>query len=125
MAPRGGARLPRYGVHPARLRVTKDALLECVLEAHGGLDRWKNLSTLSARITYGGPFWRFEQLASWQALLELAAINAPHGFMIYSASVPQFAHCRPGLRADAPFGSRVRTQPPWLRRSRAHRRLGS
>ncbi|MEZ0071277.1 hypothetical protein [Planotetraspora sp. GP83] len=37
-----------------------DALLEKVLEAHGGLDRWKNLSTISARITYGGPFWEFK-----------------------------------------------------------------
>lgn len=26
---------------------------------------------------------RFEQLASWDAALELADINAPHGFMIY------------------------------------------
>jgi hypothetical protein len=37
-----------------------DALLERVLEAHGGLDPWKKLSTLSARITYGGPFWEFK-----------------------------------------------------------------
>ena len=35
---------------------------------------------------------RLEQLTSWEAVLELAAINAPHGFMIYQASVPQFAH---------------------------------
>jgi len=33
-----------------------------------------------------------EQLTSWEAVLELAAINAPHSFMIYQASVPQFAH---------------------------------
>ncbi|GAA2389990.1 hypothetical protein [Nonomuraea africana] len=37
-----------------------DALLERVLDAHGGLDRWKNLSALSARVTYGGPFWEFK-----------------------------------------------------------------
>ncbi|MFC3505318.1 hypothetical protein ACFOOK_30750 [Micromonospora krabiensis] len=35
-------------------------LLSRVVEAHGGLDRWKNLSTLTARITYGGPFWEFK-----------------------------------------------------------------
>ncbi|MFI7609368.1 hypothetical protein ACIBTV_30245 [Micromonospora sp. NPDC049366] len=35
-------------------------LLPRVVEAHGGLDRWKNLSTLTARITYGGPFWEFK-----------------------------------------------------------------
>lgn len=39
-----------------------DVLLECVLEAHGGLDRWKNVSTFSVRITYGGPFWEFKGL---------------------------------------------------------------
>ncbi|MEU8175200.1 hypothetical protein AB0C14_20160 [Microbispora hainanensis] len=37
-----------------------DALLARVMEAHGGLERWKNLSTLTARITAGGPFWEFK-----------------------------------------------------------------
>ncbi|RKR92304.1 hypothetical protein BDK92_6742 [Micromonospora pisi] len=37
-----------------------DALLEHVLKANGGLDHWKSLSTLNARITYGGPFWEFK-----------------------------------------------------------------
>jgi hypothetical protein len=37
-----------------------DALLGGVLEAHGGLDRWRKFSTLSARIRYGGPFWEFK-----------------------------------------------------------------
>ena len=31
-------------------------------------------------------FARFSQLASWQATLELAEINAPHGFMRYYRS---------------------------------------
>lgn len=37
-----------------------DALLARVVEVHGGLERWKNLSTLTARITAGGPFWEFK-----------------------------------------------------------------
>ncbi|GIF62709.1 hypothetical protein Ais01nite_07440 [Asanoa ishikariensis] len=37
-----------------------DALLGRVLDAHGGLDRWRNLTTFTARITYGGPFWEFK-----------------------------------------------------------------
>ncbi|MGW3668469.1 hypothetical protein [Streptomyces sp. NPDC005141] len=37
-----------------------DALLARVLEAHGGLDRWQSLSAVTARITYGGPFWEFK-----------------------------------------------------------------
>ncbi|MFE5144106.1 hypothetical protein ACFRDV_41925 [Streptomyces fagopyri] len=37
-----------------------DALLTRVLEAQGGLDRWKSLSAVTARITYGGPFWEFK-----------------------------------------------------------------
>src|SRR3954447_12111208 len=34
-----------------------DALLADVLEAHGGLERWRRLTTLTARLTVGGPFW--------------------------------------------------------------------
>lgn len=42
-----------------------DALLERVLDANGGLARWQNLSTLRARITYGGPFWEFKGQADF------------------------------------------------------------
>ncbi|KQP01396.1 hypothetical protein [Leifsonia sp. Leaf264] len=37
-----------------------DALLEKVLEAHGGKARWDELKTVKATITYGGPFWEFK-----------------------------------------------------------------
>ncbi|MEH1168905.1 hypothetical protein V6V47_26310 [Micromonospora sp. CPCC 205539] len=37
-----------------------DPLLASVIERHGGLDRWNAASTLTARITYGGPFWEFK-----------------------------------------------------------------
>lgn len=37
-----------------------DALLARVLQANGGLDHWRSLSTLTARIDYGGPFWEFK-----------------------------------------------------------------
>ena len=36
------------------------ALLSHVLEAHGGPDRWNNASTITSRITFGGPFWEFK-----------------------------------------------------------------
>jgi hypothetical protein len=32
-------------------------LLTAALEAHGGLERWRGTSTLTARIALGGPFW--------------------------------------------------------------------
>jgi hypothetical protein len=32
---------------------------------------------------------RFVQMASWQATVELAAINAPHGFMRYYRITPR------------------------------------
>lgn len=50
-----------------------DALLERVVEAHGGVDRWKQLSTLSARIRYGGPFWEFKGHADF---LGVATVEA-------------------------------------------------
>lgn len=34
-----------------------DDLLEKVLAAHGGLDTWARISTLTARLSLGGPFW--------------------------------------------------------------------
>ncbi|MGI5524504.1 hypothetical protein ACQEUX_26700 [Micromonospora sp. CA-259024] len=37
-----------------------DALLARVIERHGGLDRWNAASTVTTRITYGGPFWAFK-----------------------------------------------------------------
>ncbi|MCF3130622.1 hypothetical protein [Streptomyces olivochromogenes] len=32
-------------------------LLNSVLDAHGGLDRWSSVRTLTARLTIDGPFW--------------------------------------------------------------------
>ena len=37
-------------------------LLSEVLEAHGGLERWRNFTTLSATIVTGGEFWGFKGL---------------------------------------------------------------
>jgi hypothetical protein len=37
-----------------------DTLLQNVFDAYGGLDRWRGLTTLTARITYGGPFWELK-----------------------------------------------------------------
>lgn len=34
-----------------------DQLLTEVLEAHGGLERWKDVKGLEARMSLGGPFW--------------------------------------------------------------------
>ncbi|MEK8108958.1 hypothetical protein NKG94_37250 [Micromonospora sp. M12] len=36
------------------------ALLAKVIERHGGLGRWNAASTLTTRLTYGGPFWAFK-----------------------------------------------------------------
>jgi len=34
-----------------------DELLEGVLEAHGGLERWARATELTAEMSFGGPFW--------------------------------------------------------------------
>ena len=34
-----------------------DDLLETVIAAHGGMDRWSQLSTVSARLIQGGALW--------------------------------------------------------------------
>ena len=30
-----------------------------MLDAHGGLDRWRDVTTLTAQLSLGGPFWQF------------------------------------------------------------------
>lgn len=37
--------------------IVMDALLATVLTAAGGLDRWSAVKTLSAHLSFGGPFW--------------------------------------------------------------------
>ena len=37
-----------------------DALLEQVLDANGGLEHLQSLTSLRAKIAYGGPFWEFK-----------------------------------------------------------------
>src|SRR6266851_3714216 len=32
-------------------------LLESVLDAHGGLERWSKVKTLTVRLAVGGPYW--------------------------------------------------------------------
>ena len=32
-------------------------LLDFVLDAHGGLKRWSGVSTVTAKLAVGGPFW--------------------------------------------------------------------
>jgi hypothetical protein len=34
-----------------------DDLLSRVLDAHGGLERWSAVNTLTTRLSVGGPFW--------------------------------------------------------------------
>jgi hypothetical protein len=34
-----------------------DELLTQVLDAHGGLENWSKVSTLTAKLSLGGPFW--------------------------------------------------------------------
>ena len=36
-------------------------LLDVVLEAHGGLDRWNQLKTIKAKMTVAGAIWEFKQ----------------------------------------------------------------
>lgn len=35
-------------------------LLDQILQAHGGTDRWAKLSTVTGQVAYGGPFWEFK-----------------------------------------------------------------
>ena len=42
-----------------------NTVLQNVFDAYGGPDRWRGLTTLTARITYGGPFWELKGRADF------------------------------------------------------------
>ena len=42
--------------------VARVDLLETVIEAHGGLERWGQLHTVSARLVQGGALWALKGL---------------------------------------------------------------
>jgi hypothetical protein len=48
-------------------------LLETVIEAHGGLDRWRELDAISARLVHGGALWKVK---GKQGLLDDVFIRA-------------------------------------------------
>ncbi|HWN00639.1 MAG TPA: hypothetical protein VNO54_26615 [Streptosporangiaceae bacterium] len=52
---------PNHTARPLRQRAEKEPnmndLLDFVLDAHGGLNRWSGVSTLTAKLAAGGPFW--------------------------------------------------------------------
>jgi DNA-binding CsgD family transcriptional regulator len=53
-----------------------DDLLASVLDAHGGIDRWARVHTITARLSIGGPFWSrkgWPEIFGDQTTLELEA----------------------------------------------------
>ncbi len=60
-----------------------DALLATVLTAHGGLDRWSGVKTLSVRLSLGGPFWGAK---GWPDLLvdEAIELDARREHLVYT-----------------------------------------
>ena len=53
-----------------------DDLLASVLDAHGGVDRWARVHTITARLSIGGPFWGrkgWPEIFGDQTTLELDA----------------------------------------------------
>ena len=48
-------------------------LLEKAVQAHGGLDNWKQFSTVSARLDIGGAIWHLKGQPDMFKGIELAA----------------------------------------------------
>jgi len=65
-------------------------LLDQVNEAHGGLERWRNATTIEADIAIGGPFWELKGIADFAGTAHVAAdihrqhtrLTQPHGPVI-------------------------------------------
>ncbi len=60
-----------------------DALLATVLAAHGGLERWSAVKTLTVRLSLGGPFWGWK---GWPDLLidETIELDARREHLVYT-----------------------------------------
>ena len=60
-----------------------DALLASVLTAHGGLDRWSGVKTLTVRLSLGGPFWGWK---GWPDVLidETIELDAQREHLVYT-----------------------------------------
>jgi hypothetical protein len=48
-------------------------LLDEVNEAHGGLERWGNATTIEADVTVGGPFWELKGIADFAGTVHVVA----------------------------------------------------
>ena len=60
-----------------------DELLAKVLDAHGGLERWNSITKLTARLSYGGPFWAAR---GWPDVYadQTVTIDAHHEYITFS-----------------------------------------
>src|ERR1700738_5120187 len=57
-------------------RLAMNDLLASVLDAHGGVDRWARVQTVTVRLSIGGPFWGrkgWPEIFGDQTTLELDA----------------------------------------------------
>ncbi|MEU3983959.1 hypothetical protein AB0F77_28425 [Streptomyces sp. NPDC026672] len=48
---------------PAKGQIAMTQLLNRVLNAHGGLERWRNATTIQTRASFGGPMWELRGVA--------------------------------------------------------------
>src|SRR5262245_56441801 len=53
-------------------------LLTLVVDAHGGLERWSRVSTLTARLAAGGPFWGLRGFADAFLAVDFATPAVDH-----------------------------------------------
>src|SRR4051794_22791877 len=87
-----------------------DDLLAGVLEAHGGLDNWRQTTSLTAELTLGGPFWADR---GWPVEFRIPATvdtQREHIELPYPARVAPFDVEPERLTLRSPAGQAIETR---------------
>lgn len=86
-------------------RIPADDLLPHVLDAHGGLDRWRATTTLTARLAIAGPFWAARGHGSAFDLRLTIATQEEHVEIGYPDYTATFDAAPERLTISAPDGT--------------------
>ncbi|HTU74975.1 MAG TPA: hypothetical protein VMG38_15785 [Trebonia sp.] len=89
-------------------------LLDEINEAHGGLERWQNATTIEADIAIGGPFWELKGIADFAGSAHVVAdIQRQHNKLTQpSGRVMEFDKDADVATLTEPDGSTERLEHP-------------
>jgi hypothetical protein len=107
-------RLVACGSGEAKENCGMSTLLDQINQAHGGLERWRNATTIEADLAIGGPFWDLKGIADFAGTAHVVAdIQRQHNTLTQpSGRVIEFDKEADVATMTAPDGSIERLEHP-------------